>query len=341
MPAVDYIEEEGFAVGMHSDTEWHLDRLDQLSPNLDSRYQPIGDGLGVDVYILDSGINYDHEEFEYRAKYGGMDPTDDYNQANSDETYERLNGRDCHGHGTHVASLCGGKTYGSAKKVTLYSIRVLGCNNAGPWSVVLTGIEHVVNMSQKTGRPSIISMSLSGDSYRVVDGVVNNAISRGVHVVVAAGNGQKNSCDRSPANSDKAITVGGTKLGDGLYLLGAGTNFGACINIFAPGERILGADLSCNNCSKMLSGTSMATPLVSGLLAIKLRRQPLLTPEKLKDMLIEESVKDIIDFAGMPDQYKEITPNRLATIQGRRMTLTQSCFALFNIVSHCRILWGN
>ena len=108
MPGVDYVEEEGLAVGTQSIPEWHLDRLDQVPPTLDHAYWPIGDGRGVDVYILDSGIHYEHEEFEFRAKYAGRDPTDDYNIANfaEDERPERQYGRDCHGHGTHVASLC-------------------------------------------------------------------------------------------------------------------------------------------------------------------------------------------------------------------------------------------
>ncbi len=316
MSAVEYIEEEGIAVGVQSNPEWYLDRLDQPLPSLDSSYWPIGEGEGADVYILDSGINYDHEEFENRAKYSGEDPTDDYNvNINPDST--RQYGRDCHGHGTHVASLCGGKTYGSAKKVTLYSVRVLGCNNAGPWSVVLAGMDFAVRMAGITNRPTIISMSLSGDYYRVMNDAVTSTVGRGIHVVVAAGNGGGDSCSRSPASNINAVTVGGTREGDGLYLLGPGTNIGECVDIFAPGERVLAADMSCNNCSKVLSGTSMSTPLVSGLLAIKLDRQPLLSPEDLKRSLIEESIKDAIDFTPMPVRYRDITPNRMATIQGK------------------------
>lgn len=316
MPAVDYIEEEGFAVGTQSNPMWHLDRLDQLVPTLDNTYWPIGDASGVDVYILDSGINYHHQEFEYRAKYAGLDPTDDINSQNPDSTTVRQYGNDCHGHGTHVASLCGGKTYGAAKKVTLYSIRVLGCNNAGPWGGVLTGIEHAVTMSERSNRPSIMSMSFSGNHYVVVNDAVTNAINKGMHAIMAAGNGGRDACSRSPASTQRGIAVGGTKQGDGLYLLGPGTNSGRCVDIFAPGERILGADWTCNNCSKFLSGTSMSTPLVSGLAAILLGREPLLSPDRLKSKLIEESIKDAINYNGMLEKLKAVTPNRLATIQG-------------------------
>lgn len=317
MPGVSYIEEEGFAVGTQTSPDWHLDRLDQVIPTLDHTYSPIGNGAGVDVYILDSGINYDHEEFEYRAKYAGLDPTDDYNAEFPDSDPVRQYGRDCNGHGTHVASLCGGKTYGAAKKVTLYSVRVLGCNNAGAWSTVLTGLEHAVSMAEQTNRPSILSMSLSGDHYFVVNDAIRNALDRGVHAIMAAGNGGSDACSRSPASTQGGIAVGGTRQGDGLYLLGPGSNFGACVSIFAPGERILGAEWMCKNCSTFLSGTSMSTPLVSGLAAITLSREPLLSPEQLKAKLVERSVKDAISFNGMPEEYKTTTPNRMATIEGK------------------------
>lgn len=319
MPAVDYIEEEGYAVGVQASPEWHLDRLDQVLPRLDHRYWPIGDASGVDVFILDSGIEYEHEEFEYRAKYAGMDPTDDYNTNFPEAPVPRRYGRDCHGHGTHVASLCGGKTYGTAKKVTLYSVRVLNCNNAGPWSVVLRGIDFAVGMAERTHRPSILSMSFSGDRYTVVNNAIHSALdNRGVHVVMASGNGMNDACSRSPASTRRAITVGGTRQGDGLYLLGPGTNFGACVDIFAPGERILAADWTCRNCSRFLSGTSMSTPIVSGLAAIRLGREPLLSADDLKKKLIEESVKDAISYEGMPERLRAVTPNRLAVIQGRQ-----------------------
>ena len=325
---MDYIEEEGFAEGVQDidpftafTPEWHLDRLDQSHPLLDRRYWPIGDGAGVDVYILDSGINYDHEEFEYRAKYPGKDPTDDFNSEEGNDL-EKQFGRDCHGHGTHVASLCGGKTYGAAKKVTLYSVRVLGCNNAGPWSGVLAGIDFVMTMMEKTNRPTLISMSLSGGYFRVVNDAVARVAQRGIQSIMAAGNGMRDSCSRSPASSPIGVTVAGTREGDGLYVVGPGTNYGRCVDIFAPGERVLGADWTCSNCTKYLSGTSMSTPIVTGLAAILLGRQPIMTPAKLKEMLIQESVKNVVDYNG--NQRFSNTPNRLATIQGKNRNFRPS-----------------
>ena len=317
---MDYIEEEGFAKGMQMDPTWYLDRLDQLGPVLDHHdYSPIGTGSGVDIYILDTGINYDHDEFEYRAKFSGKDPIDEDELSREASPQRPLQfGRDCNGHGTHVSSLCGGKTYGSAKKVHLHSVRVLDCNNAGAWRLVLAGLEFVAQLVGKTNRPSIISMSLTGDYLQVVDTAITNTINNGIHVIVAAGNRKLDSCSLTPASNEMAITVAGSRQGDGLYLRGSGTNFGRCVNIFAPGQLILAADWSCRNCSRVLSGTSMSTPLVSGLAAIMLSKQPLLSPASIKSKLIEESIKDAIDFTGMPEVYKRITSNRLATIQGKR-----------------------
>ena len=320
LPGVDYIEEEGFAVGEQNDTilPWQVDRIDQDRLPLDYIYSPLGDGRGVDVYILDSGINYDHEEFEYRAKYGGYDPIDEYTiNVENNANHQRRYGRDCHGHGTHVASVCGGKTYGSAKKVNMYSIRVLGCDNAAPWSVVIDGLDYISGVVPARGRPAIVSMSLSGSYHRAVNEVVERLASEGITVVTVAGNGKADSCSRSPGSSDSAITVAGSSSVDGLY---SSTNYGVCIDIFAPGSRIRGADMNCTKCYKYLSGTSMAAPLVSGVAAIHLSRKPRLTPTDVKTTLISDSISGVLvyDEEIIPRSSWSITKNRLLQVQGEK-----------------------
>lgn len=275
-----------------------------------------GDGQGVDVYILDSGINYHHEEFEYRAKYSGYDPVDDYEEEEEEENFVPRKGLDCHGHGTHVASICGGKTYGIARRVTLYSVRVLQCDNAAPWSTVLDGLDYVSQIIRERRRPAVVSMSLGGSHYEAVSRIVERLYQEGIHMVVAAGNGKKDACEVSPASSDRATTVGGTKEDDTLYLRGSGTNYGGCVDIFAPAERVLAASHICGNCSKYLSGTSMATPLVSGVAAVLLARQPLLSPDELKQKLISDSAVDLIDFTGIPPPFQPLTPNRMVQLLG-------------------------
>ena len=175
-------------------------------------------------------------------------------------------GEDCHGHGTHVSSLCGGKTFGAAKDVNLYSVRVLQCDNAAPWSTVLEGLEYVSKIVPERGRPAIVSMSLGGGKFTPVNDAIESLYNQGITVIVAAGNGGRDTCMRSPASSEYAITVGGTREGDGLYTLGSGTNYGSCINIFAPGERIMAADHTCHNCSKVHTGRAGSVSTVRGLL---------------------------------------------------------------------------
>lgn len=313
---MDYIEEETFAVGeQNPDLPWHLDQLDQLagSERYDHQYQPIGTGEGVDIYILDTGINFAHTDFEYRAKFSGYDPVDNY-----DAEEEPLQGQDCHGHGTHIASLAGGRMYGVAKKATLYSMRVLQCNNAAPWSVVLDGLDHVARMIMMRKRPSVVSLSLGGSFYSAINTAVEHLHKMGAVMVVAAGNGKSDACARSPASSPLVITVGATDEENHLYWSESayGTNHGPCVTLFAPGKYIVAADFSCQNCSKYLTGTSMATPLVSGVAAILLQRAPILSPLEVKQHIMNLSLVDAINFTVLSDEFRQQTSNRRLWIPG-------------------------
>lgn len=165
-------------------------------------------------------------------------------------------------------------------------------------------------------KPAIVSMSLSGSYHGSVNEAVRKLYEKNITVISAAGNGEMDSCIRSPASSPHAITVAGTRSNDGLYRFGRGTNIGRCVDVFAPGEWVLGASHVCSNCSKYLSGTSMSTPMVAGVVAIHVSRQPLMTPAQAKEKIMEDSVKNVIDFQGMADSYQPITPNRLVTIPG-------------------------
>ena len=314
---MDYIEEEHMASGTQSTKiPWYLDRIDQRSRTLDYFYQPIATGAGVDVYIVDCGINYYHEEFENRAIYAGYDAVDVYQGLSG--TVKARKGLDCFGHGTHVASLCGGKTYGSAKAVRLLSLRALDCTNSAPWSVALDALDYIARVAPQSARRAIVSMSLGGDYFQAMNDAVQHLYSLGIPVIVAASNGGLDACSQSPASSQYAITVGGTRNGDGLYV---DTSFGSCVTLLSPGQNILGADYMCNNCSKYLSGTSMATPIVSGVAAMLLQREPSLTPADLKAKLVSTATVGAIDFSDMPAQYKDITPNKLVYIPGTRYLL--------------------
>jgi subtilisin family serine protease len=327
---VKSVEEETEVVGAQDiNLSWYLDELDQGPNHLkDHQYRPIGTGSGIDAYILDSGINYDHEDFENRAKYPSYDPMDQY-YSDQPPRY----GSDCQGHGTHVASLLGGKRFGSAKKVTLFSVRVLNCYNAAPWSVVIDGMDHVMKLINKRKRPSIVCMSLGGPTQPAADEAVKRLAELGVIVVVAAGNNKGDACIRSPAGSPHVITVGATNSTYGLYWRYSGTNYGSCVDIFAPGEFIEAAGMDCNNCTRILSGTSMATPLVGGIAAILLQDQPLLTPSDMKQLLVSSSLTDIIDFNSLTPEQSTITPNKFLNIKGQ-----YAYYCIYDIVNDTKVV---
>ena len=305
-PEVKYIEEETVAVATETSIPYHLDRVDQRELPLDNNFHPIGDGEGVDIYILDTGIFYEHEEFGTRAKFGGYDPMDEYSE-------ENMEGRDCHGHGTLVASNAAGRNYGTASGATIYSIRVLSCSGPGAWSVILAGLDYVMRIIPVRGRPAVVSMSLRGSYTQSVNDTVQNLTHNGIPVVVAAGNDASDACLWSPASTPGAITVAGSADGDELY---PATNYGPCVDIFAPGHIVKGAYYRCRDCYKFDSGTSLSTPIVSGAIAIMLQRQPKLTPDQIRHQLISFSTNDTLNFDIIPVDFNSSTPNRLLYIPG-------------------------
>jgi hypothetical protein len=305
-PEVKYIEEETVAVATKTSIPYHLDRVDQRELPLNNNFLPIGDGEGVDIYILDTGIFYEHKEFGNRAKFGGYDPVDEYKE-------ENMEGRDCDGHGTHVASLAAGRNYGTASGANIYSIRALGCSSSAPWGVIIAGLDYAMRIIPVRGRPAVVSMSIGGSYTQSVNDAVQNLTHNGIPVVVAAGNGASDACLYSPASTPEAITVAGSADGDELY---PGTNYGPCVDIFAPGHIVKGAYNRCRDCYITKSGTSMSTPIVSGAIAIMLQRQPKLTPDQIRHQLISFSTNDTLNFDIIPVDFNSSTPNRLLYIPG-------------------------
>ena len=284
MEEVSFIEEDKIVEGAaNPHLSWALDRLDQRFLPLDQQYQPTTNGNGVDVYVVDTGIDYAHSEFGGRALFGGFDKVPFQTTAG--------NGSDCHGHGTHVASLIGGKTFGVAKKVKLYSIRVLNCNNRGWISHLVTALESIAKRVLQTKNPSVINLSLSGPHSILLDKVIKNLYDMGVPMVTAAGNGKSDACKYSPGSSQLVLTVGATSIDDSsfFYATGPGTNLGSCVDVFAPGYYVLGASLKCNNCCKTWSGTSMATGLVSGIVALNLEKHPGMTTQQIYDKVLNDA----------------------------------------------------
>lgn len=312
MSVVESIENDQLAEGQQAveyrHPQWYLDRIDQRSARLDDSYYPKYTGEGSDIYIFDSGIDYGHSEFGGRAYYGGYDAIDKaYNQ--------NQRGRDCHGHGTHVAALAAGKTFGVAKKANLYSIRVLDCQNFGPYSAIIAGIDHAIVRIRNQRRKAVVSMSLAGENSPALNAQVLKMINNDIPVVVAAGNSGKSACNYSPASTSKygTITVGGTRQDkDNIYYA---SNYGSCVTIMAPGQSIISAKHNCHSCTTTKSGTSMSTPLVSGAITLLQQQFPTYTVAQLKARLILDSTKNAVDMSEFPSYHN--TQNRLLYVQSK------------------------
>lgn len=239
---------------------WGLDRVDQRGLPLNSEYTYAASGAGVNVYILDSGIRTTHVDFGGRAS-GVFTTIDDGNGTN-----------DCAGHGTHVAGTVGGARYGVAKAVTLYAVRVLDCTGWGTWSGVIAGLDWV---ARNHISPAVVNMSLGGEFVQAANDAVANTIASGVTVVVSAGNGTTDACTYSPASVPEALTVGAANWND---YQSAFSNYGPCLDLYAPGEGITSAWFKGDTATAMLSGTSMAAPHVAGAAALYLETNPSATP---------------------------------------------------------------
>lgn len=300
-PDVDYIERDSEVHTLGGDdyeTEknapWGLARIshrDSLSFGTWNKYLYSADGgEGVDVYVIDTGTNYKHVDFEGRAHWGKTIPNGD-----ADE--------DGNGHGTHCSGTVAGKKYGVAKKANVYAVKVLRSNGSGTMSDVVKGVEwaaqahndavSAAKKGKKKGfKGSAANMSLGGGKSTTLDLAVNAAVDAGIHFAVAAGNDNADSCNYSPAAAQNAVTVGASTLLDERAYF---SNYGKCNDIFAPGLNILSTWIGSEHATNTISGTSMASPHIAGLLAYYLSLQPAkdssyavadITPKKLKANLI-------------------------------------------------------
>ena len=313
MPGVRKVIPDYSVIGQS--VEWHLDRIDQrCGPRDRHDYLPDKNGTAVDIYVMDSGANFNYSDVKDRLIYPGVDFIDEVHG-------HTQRGVDCNGHGTHINSLAAGTKYGVAPGANVIVIRVLDCDNTGPFSSVFMAIEVVLKMYRERRNPAVASMSFLALAAEEMDTAVQRLIDAGVVVVVAAGNWRKSSCEFSPSRLPQSITVGATREdGDGVYWFeevatSPGSNYGPCVDIFAPGQWIYSAGLNCTHCVVTKSGTSMATPIVSGAVALLLQENPNFTPAEVKAKLLLISTKQVIDFSQLSNKtLASETPNLLVYV---------------------------
>lgn len=276
IPELPTLVGTGRSVAAPSSNPWHFDTI--------AVAQRPGTGAGVHVFILDTGINTNHAEFNGRA-IPWSDPSDGKNVCGNSNGCAFDN----HGHGTHVAGSVAGETTGVAPAARLYAVKVLSDQGSGATSWILAGMSNVAEAT--TLRPATMTMSLggprSGDSYRLAIDELNDA---GVSVVVAAGNEFQDACNFGPAYVPNAITVGATDSDD---VRATFSNWGSCVDIFAPGVDISSADASGGLVE--MSGTSMACPVAAGGVAILLGINPALTPAEVVDTLVANAAENVVE----------------------------------------------
>jgi subtilisin family serine protease len=277
---VAFVQQNQKITVSQDDPPWGLDRADQRDLPLDKKYEPSTDAKNVNVYIIDTGIYAKHQDFGDRASVG------------TDTVGDGQNGVDCMGHGSHVAGTIGGTTYGLAKAAKLIAVRVLDCSGSGSTESVVAGIDWVTKNAKK---PAVANMSLGGGADDALDAAVKASVGAGVTYAVAAGNDGADACQSSPAKEPSAITVGAT---DDTDQRADFSNFGKCVDVFAPGVDITSVGITGPDATAKMSGTSMATPHVAGGAALYLADHPDATPADVAKALLASSTPDKVGDPG-------------------------------------------
>ena len=273
-PNVRYVEQDGVVsvVETQPNATWGLDRIDQRDRPLNGTYTYNTTAAGVHVYIIDTGIRRTHVDFGGRVSTVGYTAISDGNGTS-----------DCNGHGTHVAATAGGTLYGVAKSVTLHAVRVLNCSGSGSTSGVIAGIDWV---TANKALPAVANMSLGGGASTALDDAVRSSVASGVAYAVAAGNSNVSACNSSPARVSQALTVASSTSSDARSSF---SNYGSCVDLFAPGSSITSAWSTGDTATNTISGTSMASPHVAGAAALYLAQNPTASPSTVHAAIVNNA----------------------------------------------------
>jgi len=294
LPHVDFVvpnQQGSFETIQMPVDSWGIDRIDQRNRPLSNSYAFEEDltGVGVHAYVIDSGIRATHTDFGGRVTAG--------------TSIQGGTSNDCQGHGTHVAGTIGGEEYGVAKGVTLHPVKISdGCTTNFTEAEVIAAVEWVTINRQL---PAVVNMSLRTRNNAAVEMAIENSINNGIIYVIAAGNANRNACSQTPARVSAALTVGASTDKDKRASF---SNFGSCVDLFAPGEDIVSAGIASNTAERTTSGTSMAAPHVAGAAALFLDSNPNASMATVHNFIVNSATGDLLSSIGSG------SPNRLLFI---------------------------
>ncbi|KAE8294551.1 Proprotein convertase subtilisin/kexin type 9 [Larimichthys crocea] len=328
LPHVHYIEEDSSIFAQSA--PWNLQRL--LQPHggtsENGTYKPPNDGGKAAVYLMDGSVQSSHREVEGRVLV-----TDFNNVPEEDGVRVHRQASQCDSHGTHMAGVVSGSDSGVARGAGVNLVRVLNCQGKGTVSGALAGMEYIrAALLASPVEAVVVLLPFVGGFSRSLNTACRDMVANGAVVIAAAGNYRDDACLYSPASEPEVITVGAVNSADQLMSQGAGgTNFGRCVDLFAPGDDIVSASSDCSTCFTSRSGTSQAAAHAAGVAAVILSSNQNMSPVQVLQTMLRYSVSNTINFLSLTDTHRLVTPNLVAAMPPDNST---------DVELLCRSVWS-